>query len=65
MTPLTPHLIINFEFLHDAKLQKHPQGGGDHGIVVQGKVIKVELIDPELTAQGDLSGLGKEKGQFQ
>lgn len=44
----SPHLIINLKFLHNTKLQKHAQGGGNHGIIVQRKVIEVELINSQL-----------------
>lgn len=54
---LVPHLIVNFKLLNSTKIQKHPQRGGDHGVVVQGEVVEVELIDAQLNAQGDLSCL--------
>ena len=57
---LKPHLIVNFELLDNGKFQKHPERCGDHGVIVQGEVVKVELIDAELTAQGDLGSLGGE-----
>lgn len=52
-----PHLIVNLKLLNDTEIQKHPQRGGDHGVIVQGEVIKVELVDAQLDAQGDLSCL--------
>lgn len=60
---LSPHLVVNFKLLNDPEFQKHPERRGDHGIVVQGEVVKVKLLDAQLTAQGDFSCL-KERGQF-
>lgn len=56
-TLLLSHLIVNFKLLNSTKIQKHPQGRSDHGVVVQGEVIEVELIDAQLNAKGDLSCL--------
>lgn len=63
MLVLSPHLVVNFKLLNDPEFQKHPERGGDHGIVVQGEVVEVELLDAQLTAQGDFSCL-KERGEF-
>lgn len=59
----SPHLVVNFKLLNDPEFQEHPERRGDHGIVVQGEVVKVKLLDAQLTAQGDFSCL-KESGEF-
>lgn len=55
----SPHLVVNFELLDRSEFQEHPEGGGDHGVVVQGEVVEVELVDAELAAQRDLGGLAR------
>lgn len=60
---LSPHLVVYFKLLNHPEFQKHPERRGDHGIVVQGKVVKVKLVNAQLTAQGDFSRL-KDRGQF-
>lgn len=60
---LSPHLIVDFKLLNDPEFQKHPQRRGDHGVVVQGEVVKVKLLDAQLTAQGDFSRL-EDRRQF-
>lgn len=60
---LSHHLVVNFKLLNHPEFQKHPERRGDHGIVVQGKVVKVKLVNAQLTAQGDFSCL-KERGQL-
>lgn len=59
----SPHLVVNFKLLNHPEFQKHPERRGDHGIIVQGKVVKVKLVNAQLTAQGDFSRL-KERGQW-
>lgn len=61
---LSPHLVVDFKLLNDPEFQKHPERRGDHGIIVQGEVVEVELLDAQLTAQGDFSCL-KEREEFQ
>lgn len=51
------HLIVNFKLLHNSQFLKHSEGCGDHGVIVQGEVIEMKLIDSQLVAQGDLSSL--------
>lgn len=40
-----PHLIVNFKLLNYAKFQEHPKWRSDHGVIVQGEVVEVKLID--------------------
>lgn len=54
---LSLHLVVDFKLLNHSELQEHPQRRGDHGIIVQGEVVKVKLLDAQLTAQGDFSCL--------
>lgn len=61
-TLLMPHLIVNFKLLNSTKIQKHPQWRGDHGVVVQGEVVEVELVDAQLNAKGDLRCLQGGRG---
>lgn len=56
-TLVLPHLIVNLKLLNSTEIQEHPQRGSDHGVVVQGEVIEVKLIDAQLNAKGDLSCL--------
>lgn len=41
----TPHLIVDFKFLNHPQFHEHPKSSRDHGINVERKVIKMDVID--------------------
>lgn len=51
------HLIVDLKLLDHPQLDEHPQSGRDHGVNVQGEIVKGELVNAQLTDQGDVSGL--------
>lgn len=51
------HFIVDLEFLHHPQLHEHSQRRRYHGVDVQGEIIKGELVDAQLTDQGDVSSL--------
>lgn len=51
------YLIVDLKFLDHSQLDEHPQSGRDHGVDVQGEIVKGELVDAQLTHQGNVGGL--------
>lgn len=51
------YLVVDLKLLDHPQLDEHPQSGRDHGVHVQREVVEGELIDAQLTDQGNVGGL--------
>lgn len=51
------YLVVDLKLLDHPQLDEHPQSGRDHGVDVQREIVEGELIDAQLTDEGNVGSL--------